>query len=62
MAFCCFDITFGSETFAWKAAAMNSATFFFLYILPLLISAGVWSAIWVSDANRARRQKIHPGE
>lgn len=41
---------------------MNSATFFFLYILPLLISAGVWSAIWVSDANRARRQKIHPGE
>ncbi|WP_268884796.1 hypothetical protein [Agrobacterium larrymoorei] len=41
---------------------MNSAAFFFLYILPLLLGAGVWSAIWISDMKRARRHKIHPGE
>lgn len=38
---------------------MNSATFFFLYILPLRLCAGVWSAIWISDAHRARRYQPH---
>lgn len=62
LAFHSFYITFGGETRTWKAKAMSSATFFFLYILPLLIGAGVWSLILLSDFSRTRRNKVHPGE
>lgn len=41
---------------------MNSATFFFLYILPLLIAGIVWLGILVSDHSLNDDKKIHPGE
>lgn len=41
---------------------MNSATFFFLYVLPVLIAGGVWAAVLLTERRTKNRHRIHPAE
>ncbi|MGK6312119.1 hypothetical protein [Neorhizobium sp. DT-125] len=41
---------------------MNSATFFFLYILPFVIAGAGWVAVLLNERRNRRRSHLHPGE
>ncbi|MBB3611562.1 hypothetical protein [Rhizobium sp. BK602] len=41
---------------------MNSAAIFFFFVLPFVIAALGWIAVFANDWNDRRRQRLHPGE
>ncbi len=41
---------------------MTTATVFYLYILPVMIAASVWGAIWLQEWHERRKNRLHPGE
>ncbi len=41
---------------------MNSATFFFLYMLPFVIAGAGWIAVLVNERVNDRKSRLHPGE
>ncbi|WP_286675473.1 hypothetical protein [Rhizobium sp. CSW-27] len=40
---------------------MNSATFFFLYLLPFVIAGAGWIAVVLNERS-APKDRMHPGE
>jgi hypothetical protein len=61
LAFGCRCPTFGSETPSREAEAVSEA-FFFWYVFPLLVAAGIFGWLAYDRYSRRSNRRLHPGE